>query len=108
MRNKKVLLLITFLGFLTMIFFWTYTVIAALIFIALSYWKHKISPLKSESLLWFSILLGGSIVEAVFVNYLKAWTYVKPDVFGIPLFMPFLWAFIGITIVSFYNELQNK
>ena len=108
MRVNRLLLLLGVLAFLNMLFFWNSSFIATVIFIALAYLKHKLFPLQKEFILWLCIVIFGSMVEIFFVNVLGAWTYAKPDLFGIPLFMPFLWAFVGTTLVSFCLEFNTK
>jgi len=107
MDKSRWLLVIGALTVVNLVLFWKYSFIATIIFLILTFVQYKIFPIKHEFLIWFFLLLGGGIIEIFFVNYLHAWTYARPDFFGIPLYMPFLWSFLGTLLIAIYLE-KNK
>jgi hypothetical protein len=52
------------------------------------------------------LLLGlcGSITEIIYIKYINnTWSYVKPDMFGIPFWLIILWALASLFIVNVYK-----
>jgi hypothetical protein len=83
-------------------------VLLSFFLLGLAYVKHKLYPIKRE-LLWFLMIsLGGSMAEIVFVNMSNAWSYSNPQLYGIPLWIPWFWGVVGTTLIVAYDGLTNK
>jgi len=101
-----VVILISLLGELLL---WNQVLVFSLMLIVLAYIKHKIIPIKREFLWYLLLCLGGASIEVVLVNVGHGWSYIKPDVLGIPFWIPLFWGLMGTTVVVMYNGfIQQK
>jgi hypothetical protein len=87
---------------------WNNIVLFSALLIALAYIKHLIFPIKREFLWYISVSVIGFIIEIILVNFGHGWTYVNPDLFGVPIWIPLFWGLVGTTIVVIYSWLQNR
>jgi hypothetical protein len=99
------LLLLSLLGELIL---WNYVVVFSILLILLAYAKHKLYPIKKELQWYVLICVGGAIVEIILVNFGHGWSYSNPDFFGIPMWIPLFWGFVGTTIIVLYDGLINS
>lgn len=108
--NRKLIISVFILLFsnLCTFFLSKHALMLAIVFIVIAYIKHRTYPIKKE-LLWFtSIFVGGPMVEIILVNFSKAWSYSDPQLFGIPIWIPFYWGLMGTTLIVSYEGLTNK
>ena len=107
-RRFVVLTGMLFLVVLGMIFLSRQAELLLVFLVLLSYIKHRIYPIKKE-FLWF-VLVGVicGVTEMVFVNVVSMWSYLHPQLLGIPVYMPVFWGFLGITTVLLYDELIGR
>lgn len=107
--NHKILysagiLLISNLGVLFLVKNTT-TLIVLLLLIGII--KHKYFPIKKELVWYVLILVGGSLIEFVLVNFGSAWSYSNSQLFGIPAWIPFYWGLMGTTLIVLYDGLTS-
>jgi len=82
-------------------------VVLSLVIVFCAYIKHKVFPIKKE-LLWYCLItIFGALAEMLLVNVGHAWTYVNPQLFGVPIYMPLFWGLLGTTIIVLYDGLLN-
>ena len=107
--NRKLIVSLSMLLFslLGELLLWKYTIVFSILLILLAYAKHKIYPIKKELLWYLMICVGGALVEIVLVNFGHGWSYMNPDFFGIPAWIPLFWGFVGTTIIVIYDGLTN-
>jgi hypothetical protein len=107
--NKKLLALlgIVLLALIINLLFWKMTILASSIFLALAYIKHQFYPIKNEFLWFLFISLGFSIAEILILNIGGGWTYTQPQIYGIPIWLPFFWGLIGTSILSIYENFKK-
>jgi len=89
------------------LFLWNKIVIFSALLIILAYIKHLMYPIKKEFLWYVSIGVIGAIIEIILVNFGHGWTYTNPNIFGIPIWIPFFWGLIGTTIVVIYDGFKK-
>ncbi len=87
---------------------WNHIVLFTSFLIFLAYAKHKIYPIKKELLWYILICVGGAVTEILLVNVGHGWSYSNPNIFGIPIWIPFFWGFVGTTILVIYDGFTNK
>jgi hypothetical protein len=54
-------------------------------------------------LLYFCTFILGPLAEYLAMHFTSQWSYANPFVFGIPLFLPFLWGNASLLIVGLNN-----
>lgn len=60
-----------------------------------------------EILLYIIVSILGPLAEALSISS-GVWNYAKPNLFGIPYWLPFLWGIAGIYISRLSQFLKNK
>jgi hypothetical protein len=105
--NRKLIvsisiILIALLGELIL---WNKVALVSMLLILLAFVKHTIYPIKKELLWYVLICVNGAIIEMILVNFGHGWSYLNPDFFGIPIWIPFFWGVIGTNIIVIYDEL---
>lgn len=86
---------------------WQQAVFLAAVLVILFILKHRVIPVEKELLLFIFGALSGPVCELIVISN-GAWSYTQPDLFGIPIWLPFLWGLAGVTGVSFYQGMINK
>jgi uncharacterized membrane protein YoaT (DUF817 family) len=56
----------------------------------------------SRLLLFLLVFFAGPVSEIIAI-YAGAWTYTYPSVFGIPLWLPFVWGNASLYIIDWYT-----
>ena len=74
----------------------------------LSLAKYFVLRIKHEIIFYFLIFFLSGFIEISMVNLTHAWAYAIPQIFNIPLFMPFLWGLVGVTLLTFYTVITKK
>lgn len=87
--------------------FWQQTPLLSLILLVLVFLKHKIFPAKRESLFFALVGVLGSTGEMLGISG-GAWSYAKPQLLNIPLWLPLLWGLAGMVGITFYEGLTTK
>lgn len=90
------------------IFLWEQVLILSLLLIILALIKHRFFPMKQELSWYLGFCIGGAVVEILMVNIGHGWSYVKPQLFNIPIWMPLFWGLTGTTVIVFYTEITKK
>ncbi len=108
--NKKLSWLSFYFAFLMFavaaLWRWPFLLVFALIVAAIV--KHRHLPLKHESRWFLLTLIMGFLAEAFLVNISHAWVYARPQLAGVPIWMPLLWANLSSIVVSAYEEVGRK
>lgn len=99
-------LIIASLSILTVYVFWPQPIVAGAILGLLALIKHKTFPLQHEFKLFLFSGVLGALGEKVAIAG-GAWQYPNPQLFGIPIYLPFLWGLTGITGITFYEGIKE-
>ena len=108
--NRKLIVSMSMLLFslLGELLLWNQSIVFSILLILLAYIKYRIYPIKKELLWYLLICVGGALVEIVLVNFGHGWSYTNPHFFGIPVWIPLFWGFVGTTIIVIYDGLTKK
>lgn len=108
--NRKLLASssILLLAFLCILVLLNNKEILSILLIFLAFVKHRLYPIKKEFLWYVLITFGGLAVEVILVNIGHGWSYTKPDLFGIPIWIPFFWGLIGTTTIVLYDGMMSE
>lgn len=70
--------------------------------------KNRYFPIKKELSWYLLVAMGSASIEIVLVNFGNAWGYSDQHLFNIPIWMPFFWANLGISIIVLYDGINEK
>jgi uncharacterized membrane protein YoaT (DUF817 family) len=99
-KNTKTIplsLFIIFLSLLSVTFLWKHNLFLTAILIVLSALLLLILQNKKNIKLYLIFAILGVITEALMVSR-NAWVYPHPDIFKIPIWLPFLWGIVALFI----------
>ena len=85
--------------------FWENALVVTLAFVAVTIVLLFIEYDRKAVYFFVIGLILGTIIEFIAVNVIRFEHYMKPTFFGIPLFMPFLWAFAFFIIWRIEKDL---
>ena len=107
--NRKVFISVGILiaALLGELFLWDKIVLFSIILVILALIKYLIYPIKKELVWYLLICFGGVLIEIILVNFGHGWTYVSPNIFGIPIWIPLFWGLVGTTIVVIYEGFRK-
>ncbi|MEK7570756.1 MAG: hypothetical protein AAB553_00645 [Patescibacteria group bacterium] len=108
LKSSLPLFLILFIALLCIYLFWLQPFLLVALLLILSWYKHTKYPIKHELNFYVAIVILGSLVEIFYVNTIPAWSYEIKHFFNIPLYVPFQWALIGVSIISIYERQTKK
>lgn len=100
-------LAVYFVAVLAVCKLWQQVCPLSLILLVLVLLKHKVFPAKRELLFFTLTGLLGSTGEVIGISG-GAWSYTKPQLFNIPLWLPLLWGLAGMVGVTFYEGLTTN
>lgn len=107
-RNFIALVTIVLISTLCVSLLLNYTVLLSIILIFIAYGKHRIYPISKE-LLWFVLIfIGSAFIEIFLVNFTKAWSYVTPYLFGVPIWAPLFWGILVTAVIGMYEGLTDN
>jgi len=108
--NRKLLISVglLILSLIGELFLWDNVILLSSLLVLMAYVKHKLYPINKEILWYLLICINGAIAEIILVNFGQGWRYTHPDLFGIPLWIPLFWGFVGTTIIVIYESITKK
>ncbi len=109
MNTKKIIFSLGYiaLGILAVSFLWRSAFLLSFVLVVMAFIRHRVFPIKREFLwLVFVGILGATGEGLIMLS--GAWSYAEPQIFNMPLWLPFLWGLTGPTAVTLYQGLTDK
>ncbi|HLC55586.1 MAG TPA: hypothetical protein VJJ75_03565 [Candidatus Nanoarchaeia archaeon] len=82
---------------------WQQPLALAISLLIVSWWVLSWHKQKEELLLYIIIGIGGPLGEIIAIHF-GAWSYSLPQVIGIPIWLPPLWALAGVLTKWSWDE----
>lgn len=88
-------------------FFWQNTLVLSLIYLAASLLLIYLHKDRTEFMIFLYGALIGSIVEVIGVNISGYQSFSKPDILGIPIWLPIVWGYGFVAIKRIGSAIKN-
>lgn len=85
---------------------WKNPFLTALFLVILSAAMIAIGKIKEDFYLFVIVSLAGAIAEIIAIAS-GAWTYSFPNIFGIPIWLPFAWGNAGLFVKRLYLKINK-